>query len=83
MKRTGSIGSAVPPALTRILRPSRSWPRVSGARGGRRAASATRIGRPTTAACAAATMRAVSASRPRPSAPEASGPSSGSTMAYP
>ena len=61
MKRTGSSGSRVPPALTTTCRPSRSPARAN------RRSTASRI-------------VAGSARRPMPVRPEASSPTSGSTM---
>ena len=69
MKRTGSMGSAVPPAVTRMRRPSRSRRRPP-------------IGS-TIASTTASRMAAGSARRPRPDAPDASSPTAGSTMRYP
>ena len=83
MNRTGSIASAVPPALTTTWRPSRSRSRAGSTIGGRRAASGWRTGRPSTAPTTASTMSPSSASRPTPDCPDASGPDAGSTIRYP
>ena len=80
MKRTGSIGSAVPPALITTRRPSRSLERTAPTTGGRVAGSGLRTGRPATASTTASTISAVSASRPCPTWPDASGPAAGSTI---
>ena len=80
MKRTGSIASAVPPAVTTMCRPTRSASRgAPSRRGGRAAGSGARTGRSPIAATTASTIRGSSASRPTPTCPEASGPTSGST----
>ena len=50
MKRTGSIASRVPPAVTTTCRPPRSASRAGPASGGRAAGSAARTGRSPTAA---------------------------------
>ena len=80
MKRTGSIGSRVPPAVTTTWRPARSASRATEVSGGRAAGSAARTGRSPTAATTASTMAAVSARRPTPDCPDASGPLAGSTI---
>ena len=80
MNRTGSIGSAVPPALITTVRPSRSASWDSPTSGGRSAGSGARIARSPMAATTASTMAWVSARRPRPVCPLASGPASGSTI---
>ena len=80
MKRTGSIGSAVPPAVTTTCQPSRSASRRGS--GDRRPRA--RVGlhgpvarrRPT-----AATMARQLGQPAPPTWPDASGPNSGSTMA--
>ena len=81
MKRTGSIGSRVPPAVTTMRRPARSASRTAWSRtGGRAAASGARTALFPTAATTASTIRSSSASRPIPDWPEASRPDSGSTI---
>jgi hypothetical protein len=85
MKRTGSIGSAVPPAVTTTWRPARSSasrPKfsASGRRGGRSAGSGFRMGRAPIASTAASTIRSSAARRPTPTWPEARPPVSGSTI---
>ena len=82
MKRTGSIGSAVPPAVTTMRRPSRSASRTAASA---RAGARRPIGGPDRPAGRRPPRRrrrssAVSASRPSPVWPDASGPSSGSTI---
>ena len=77
MKRTGSIASRVPPAVTTTWRPARSASRAGPTRGGRAAGSGARTGRSATAATTASTIAPSSASRPTPSWPDASGPDAG------
>ena len=82
MKRTGSIGSAVPPAVTTTCQPARSCAHRRRARPA--AASPDRApgsAGPSTAATTASTIVGSSASRPRPTCPDASGPNAGSTIA--
>jgi len=80
MNRTGSMASAVPPAVTTMWRPSRSASCAGATTGGRIAGDAARTGRSPTAATTASTIRGNAASRPTPVWPLASGPASGSTM---
>ena len=77
MKRTGSIASRVPPAVTTTWRPARSASRAGPTRGGRAAGSGARTADAATAATTASTIAPSSASRPIPSWPDASGPRSG------
>ena len=82
MKRTGSIGSRVPPAVTTMCRPARS-----GVARRRRRAAAGRPGRAPGPAGRRRPRRphrrsaGSSASRPTPVWPDASGPPPGSTIA--
>ena len=80
MKRTGSIASRVPPAVTTTWRPARSASRAGATSGGRAAGSGARTGRSAMAATTASTIAGSSARRPTPDCPEASGPASGSTI---
>src|SRR5262249_31807098 len=77
---TGSIASAVPPAVTTTRQPTMSKLGSGEITGGRRDGSGCLIGRPSSAFAAAATIVLDSASRPWPTAPDASGPTSGSTI---
>jgi hypothetical protein len=70
MKRTGSMGSRVPPAVTSTCSPSRSCRPVP-------------VPRPASTSETASTMRAGSASLPAPTSPPARRPSSGSTTCTP
>jgi hypothetical protein len=79
MYLTGSIASAVPPALTTRWRPSRSGSRTGATRAGRTAGSGARTGRPAIIATTASTISDGSASRPTPDWPDASDPISGGT----
>ena len=79
MKRTGSMGSAVPPALTTMCQPARSAERVAPVRGGRADGSGSRTGRPAIAPATASTRSGRATRRPTPTWPEASGPEAGST----
>ena len=83
MKRTGSIASRVPPAVTTMCRPVRSASRAADTSGGRAAGSAARTGTSPMAATTASTMNVRSARRPTPDCPDARGPESGSTTTYP
>ena len=83
MNRTGSMASAVPPALTTTWRPSRSASRTGAVRGGRAAGSGCAHGRSPMAATTASTISGRSARRPMPDCPDASEPISGGTSAYP
>jgi hypothetical protein len=65
MKRTGSMGSRVPPALTTIVAAGRGPPRGPVDRWRGRAAGSRRTGREPIAPTTASTMRGSSASRPR------------------
>ena len=56
MKRTGSIASRVPPAVTTMWRPARSASRAGSTSGGRAAGSEARTGRSPTAATTASTI---------------------------
>ena len=81
MKRTGSIASRVPPAVTTMCRPARSASRAGPTSGGRADGSGGADRPSPTAATTASTIRSSSARRPTPDWPEASGPASGSTIA--
>ena len=81
MKRTGSMASRVPPAVTTTWRPARSASRGAATSGGRAAGSGLRTGRSPTAATTASTISGRSASRPTPAWPDASSPAAGSTIA--
>ena len=81
MKRTGSIGSGVPPAVTTTCRPVEvRLARRLRVAGGRCAGSGARTGRPSTAATTASTICGSSARRPTPDWPDASDPISGATI---
>ena len=82
MKRTGSIASRVPPAVTTTWRPARSG--VAGRADERRPRGGIRRhgpGRSPTAATTASTIAGSSASRPTPDLPGGERPGAGSTIA--
>ncbi len=80
MKRTGSIGSRVPPALTTTRRPARSRPRAAERRDSGPDPDGFAMARTDDAA---STMSAGSARRPAPTSPPANRPSPGSTTCTP